>query len=111
MNAAARTLAQGSLFRGDYHRLAITREWLLITILAVVVLCSAMAVVYVKNTERSVFSDLQSARRDASHLQVEWGQLLLERSTLATPARVQKIAQSKLGMSLPNPKNVEIIRQ
>ncbi|MDP1939861.1 MAG: cell division protein FtsL, partial [Gallionella sp.] len=38
----------------------------------------------------------------------EWGQLQLEQSTLATPARVERIASRQLQMQLP--KQVRFIR-
>ena len=110
MNAAARALAQGSLFRGEYRRITFTGEWVVAIVLSVAVLLSAMAVVYVKNYERTLFSDLQTAHQNAAQLEVEWGQLLLEQSTLVTPARVQKIAQERLGMVVPSQKDIVIIR-
>lgn len=109
MNAAARVLAQGNLFRGEYRRMTLTSEIVLVLALSLAVLLSAMAIVYVKNHERSLFSDLQTAQQNAAQLQVEWGQLLLEQSTLVTPARVQKIAQERLGMVIPSQKDIVII--
>jgi cell division protein FtsL len=36
-------------------------------------------------------------------LEVEWGQLQLEQSTLAAHVRVEKVAREKLGMKPPAP--------
>jgi len=110
MNAAARVLAQGSIFRGEYRRITLTAELVLAIALSIAVLISAMAVVYVKNHERSLFSELQTEQQSAAQLQVEWGQLLLEQSTLVTPARVQAIAEQRLGMVVPGSKEVVILR-
>lgn len=110
MNAAARALAQGNVFKGEYRQMPITRELIGLIFLIVLVLSSALAVVYLKNSERNYFSDLQAQRNEASRLEVEWGQLLLEQSTWATPSRVQAIAQEKLGMILPDQHKVRIIR-
>jgi cell division protein FtsL len=41
---------------------------------------------------------------------VEWGQLQLEQSTWATPARVEDVAVKKLQMHLPKNGQVQFIR-
>ena len=43
-------------------------------------------------------------------MEVEWGQLQLELSTLATPGRVEKIAEQQLHMQLPTSGQVQFIR-
>jgi len=40
---------------------------------------------------------------------VEWGQLLLEQSTLGENSRVEGLAKRKLGMIVPRSENVEMI--
>jgi cell division protein FtsL len=41
---------------------------------------------------------------------VEWGQLQLEQSTWAMPARVEKVASMKLQMQLPKSAQIQFIR-
>jgi cell division protein FtsL len=43
-------------------------------------------------------------------MEVEWGQLQLEQSTWAMPARVEKIAAVKLQMQLPKSAQIQFIR-
>jgi cell division protein FtsL len=68
-------------------------------LLAVVV--SAIGVVYTAHRSRELFRSLEQARRDQNEIQIEWRQLLLERSTLASHARVEAIADKELQMKLP----------
>jgi cell division protein FtsL len=68
-------------------------------LLAVVV--SAIGVVYTAHRSRELFRSLEQARRDQNEIQIEWRQLLLERSTLASHARVEAIADKQLQMKLP----------
>lgn len=110
MNAAARALEQGCLFRGSVKSFSVSRETIGIIILVVAVLVSALAVVYAKNSQRRLFSELQVAQQQSSQLKVEYGQLLLEQSTWATPSRVQRVAQERYDMVMPNNGNVVMIK-
>ncbi len=69
-------------------------------LLAVVVAC-ALGVVTSQHKARALFAELQQAQAQAQAMDVEWGQLQLEQSTLATPVRVEKIAVQKLHMDSP----------
>lgn len=101
MNAAAKTLSQVWLFEGEYRDFSISKESFALILLFILVLASALSIVYVKNLERQLTSELQTIQRDANQLRVEWGQLLLEHTTWATPPRVQQIAQQELLMFVP----------
>jgi len=54
-----------------------------------------------QHNARKLFVELQGEKDKAQQMEVEWGQLQLEQSTWATPARVEKIASYKLHMQLP----------
>ena len=43
-------------------------------------------------------------------MDVEWGQLQLEQSTLAMPARVEKLARQQLQMQMPQSNQIRYIR-
>jgi cell division protein FtsL len=101
MNAAARDLQQGSLFQGSLRKVTFSWDTFLVSVLIVVMLFSAVAVVYVKNQERHLFSELQQARHASEKLAIEWGQLLLEQSTWVTPSRIQSVAQQRFAMHVP----------
>lgn len=109
MNAAAKMLGQEASFAENWLGLSFTRNGLLLVTLVAAVLFSALSVIYFKNTQRSYYSELQSMDRQANHLRLEWGQLLLEQSTWATSARVQAVAQEHLGMVMPSAKDITII--
>lgn len=70
-------------------------------LLAVIVLISGLSVIYVADLNRRLFIDLQATEGTQNQLRIEWGKLLLEQSTWSTQARVQSIAQQRLGMQAP----------
>ena len=78
-------------------------------LLAAVVVC-ALSVVTSQHKARKLFIKLQSEKERAQQMDVEWGQLQLEQSTWATPARVEKIAAQQLQMQLPGNGQVQFIR-
>ena len=82
----------------------------LIGLLACAVLVSALAVVYAKHQSRKLFIELQGLQVTRDEMNVEWGQLQLEQSTLATHAMIDNVARSKLGMGTPAPQDIVIIQ-
>jgi cell division protein FtsL len=78
-------------------------------LLMAVVLC-ALSVVTSQHKARKLFNELQNEKERAEQMDVEWGQLQLEQSTLATSARVEKIASRQLQMHLPKSGQVRIVR-
>ena len=68
-----------------------------VLLMAVLIVC-ALGVVTSQNKARKLFVDLQKEKDRAQQMEIEWGQLQLEQSTLATPARVEKLATVKLQM-------------
>ncbi len=78
-------------------------------LLAAVVVC-ALSVVTSQHRARKLYVELQKQKELAQQMDVEWGQLQLEQSTWATPARVEKIAARQLQMQLPANGQVQFIR-
>lgn len=110
MNAAAREINQSNFFNGQLTEMRLSRPLCLKISLLLAVLLSALAVVYVTNLHRLTFTQLQVAEQQAHELQLQWGQLLLEQASLATPGRVQQLAGEKLHMVLPASKQTIILR-
>lgn len=110
MNAAAREINQSSLFSGHLTEMRFSKPLCQQIILLVLVLASALAVVYVTNQHRLALSQLQIEEQLSNELQLQWGQLLLEQASLATPSRVQQLAEDKLNMALPTAKQTYILR-
>lgn len=82
-------------------------------ILAVTVVCfiTAFALVYIKDLNRRLFIHYQHLLQVRQQAQVEWSKLLLEQSTWATQARVQRIANQKLHMIVPTPQDIVMLKE
>jgi len=77
-------------------------------LLAVLVAC-ALSLVTSRHQARKLFVDLDREQVRARAYETEFGQLQLEQSTWAAPARVEKIAREQLRMLLPPPGRVEMV--
>lgn len=82
----------------------------LVMILALLVLASSLGVVYAKHQSRKLFVELDTLKKERDEMNVEWGQLQLEQSTLATHGRIEHIAKKRLGMETPEYEKVLIVR-
>src|SRR4030067_3153089 len=80
-----------------------------VLLLAAAVMC-ALSVVTSQHKARKLYIELQNEKERAQQMDVEWGQLQLEQSTWATPARVEKIAARQLQMQLPRNGQIQFIR-
>lgn len=105
MNAAAKVINQGNLFNGQLAKMHMSKSFYFLFVLMVAILISALAVIYSTNSYRSTFSMVEQEEQQTHVLQLQWGQLLLEQSSLATPARVEDLAVKQLKMTLPGQKN------
>lgn len=109
MNAAARVINQSNIFHGHLADMHMSKSIYLLILLLAAVLISALGVIYSTNSYRSTFSQVQQEEQQNTHLKLQWGQLLLEQASLATPARVQDLATEKLKMTFPNSKNTYLL--
>lgn len=71
---------------------------------------AALSVVSAQHQARKLFIQLSQEKAHAHQMEVEWGQLQLEQSTLAAPARVEKIATHQLHMQLPKKNQIKFLR-
>lgn len=111
MNAAARLVHQSGL---SHHLVRIwffSRRQLTVILLALALLLSALGIVYVTQMTRMLHASFQSNLAEKNRLTVERGQLLLERSTWIMQARIQAVAETKLGMQIPDRKSVVVINE
>ena len=69
--------------------------------LLVLVVASALGVVAAQHQARKLHSEYEREQARSHGLEVEWGQLLLEQSTWAAHARIEKVARERLGMRPP----------
>jgi cell division protein FtsL len=84
-------------------RLAVAALWLIL-------LGSAIAVVWSKHEARSMFIQLQGLHAERDALDIEWGQLKLEQSAWSTHGRVEQTARADLKMVIPRPDEVRIVQ-
>jgi cell division protein FtsL len=74
---------------------------LLVSLLMVMVI-SALAVVYTKYRSRMLFAEIQRLEQELDLYELEWGQLQLEQNTWAEHSRIERLARTRLGMTLPD---------
>ena len=74
-------------------------HWLMLLI--VLVLGSAMTVIYIKHESRVLFSELRQLQKKQDEQVIRWSRLQLQNSTLVTQSNVESIARKKLHMIIP----------
>ena len=83
--------------------------WIALPVLWVAALGSAAAVVFLLLCSRVLFVLLERLDTRRDNLDIEWGQLQLEQSAWSNNAFVERVANAKLHMAMPPPKEIEII--
>jgi cell division protein FtsL len=73
------------------------------------VLASAAGAIYSKHRARESFVELERLNSRRDNLEIEWGQLQLEQSAWATHAFVERVASTRLRMTMPPPAEIEVI--
>jgi cell division protein FtsL len=81
-----------------------------LSLLLLVVVISAICVVFSKHQGRKLFIELQSLENERDDMDVEWGQLQLEQSTLTTQGQVEVAARDRLGMVVLSADNMVIVK-
>jgi len=81
-----------------------------LALLMALVMASAFGVIYTKHQSRKLFVELQTLHKERDDMDIEWGQLQLEQSTLATHSRVEDTSSTKLGMVIPEASQVVILQ-
>jgi cell division protein FtsL len=79
-----------------------------VILLVALVIC-ALALVTSRHQSRKLFVELERERTLARNYDIEYGQLQIEQSTWAMPARIEKIARDKLRMQLPGASRIEVM--
>lgn len=88
----------------------IFEQLLAVTILVLLVLSSALAVIYTSYEYRRLFHQQQTLVRESDYYRIEWGQLLLEQSAWGSNSRVEKLAAENIDMRAPDPKEIRLVR-
>ena len=87
------------------------RQMTIVLVLLVLVVASALAVIYSSYVSRQKFSQLQTLRHESMQLEEEWGRLLLEQSTWSTNERIERLAQTKLDMLVPETSAMVVVKE
>ena len=84
---------------------------LLLTVLALSVVVSGVAVVHGKYRSRQLFAELKRLDRQADRLDIEWNALLIEHGTWGAPQHIEMEARKRLKMRLPRADEIVIIKE
>ena len=79
-------------------------------VLVLLVIVSALALIYSTHRSRELFNEWQQQQRREWALDEDWERLLLEQGTLAAYERVSQSAESKLNMVMPDPVAIRVIK-
>ena len=86
------------------------RIWLVsLPVLWLAVLASAVGVIYARHQARNLFVHLEKLNAERDALDMEWGRLQLEQSYWSSHAFVERVANAKLQMNLPQMRDVRIV--
>jgi len=75
-----------------------------------ILLGSGMGVVYVKHRSRMLSIELDQLEVNRDQLNIEWSRLQLEQSTWNNHGRVEQVANSQMGMVLPEASDVKLVQ-
>lgn len=73
-------------------------------------LLSAISLLYVKDLNRRLYIDYQKAQKVSIQLATDQEKLLLEQSAWSTAMHVQRIAQNRLDMEVPDAQRVVMLK-
>ena len=110
MNTVTKTVSQARISTAPMSPFLLSRQFWLGCVLASLVLCSALALVYTRDVSRFTFIKMHQLTHANTSLQVRWGQLLLEKSSWST-AQIHHIAQTQLNMQSPIGKQTIMVYQ
>lgn len=85
------------------------KSYMLVFFLLIAVVLSSIKVVSGSYSSRQMFSRLHELEQEYSALIVERGRLLIERSSLTTPAKIEAAARDELEMRVPTVDEVRVI--
>ncbi|MDH5423641.1 MAG: cell division protein FtsL [Gammaproteobacteria bacterium] len=79
-------------------------------LLVLLVMASAISVVYSKHLNRKMFVELQQINKSIDELNIEWGRLQLEEGAWSDHSRLEEVARTKLNMILPGINSVVYLK-
>jgi cell division protein FtsL len=77
--------------------------------LAACVVASGIWIVDVEHQSRQLFIETEHLNRQLDQLQIEWGQLQIEQSTLGTHPRIEALARERLRLTEPSDNQLVVV--
>ncbi len=84
--------------------------FIMAALLALMLLGSSVSLVYAKHISRVLFTESQMLVSERDRIDIEWRRLQLEHASLATHARVERLARSHLKMRVPTVDSIVMVR-
>lgn len=78
-------------------------------ILFLVLIAAALGVITSQHKARKLYIELQQQEDAAKQYEIEWGQLQLEQSTWAMHSRIERIAERRLNMQVPDATRIQVV--
>tara|TARA_R100000657_G_C4627344_1_gene76113 strand:- start:240 stop:557 length:318 start_codon:yes stop_codon:yes gene_type:complete len=88
----------------------VEKRSLLTAVAALVLVISAVSVIYSSHLSRQLFNEWQMLQKEAYQLDEDWGRLLLEHSTWAAHDRIERLAGEQLMMVAPSKDSFQVVR-
>ena len=85
-----------------------TGRFFVLGVLAVMLISTAVSVVFARHESRKLFVSLQQLERERDDLNIEWGRLQLEQGAWSSHGRIERIAREKLEMRMPDASSMVI---
>jgi cell division protein FtsL len=79
--------------------------------LAAAVVASGIWIVDVEHRSRQLFIETEDLGRELDELQIEWGQLQIEQSTLGTHSRIEALARERLRLTEPSDNQLVVVTE
>ncbi len=79
-------------------------------VLLVLVLVSAIGLVWMRHQNRVLFVQLAGLQKERDALNVEFGRQEIEQATWAEPSRIERIARTRLDMIDPPADSIRLLR-
>ncbi|MEX2489737.1 MAG: cell division protein FtsL [Pseudomonadales bacterium] len=102
-------MAQQSLMLRTVRWLTAWKQFSVV-ILVLIVVSSAIAVVYSAHMTRQMYAQLQVLQKKQDDLDSEYEKLLLEKSAWGDYARVDRVAREELEMKQPGSEDLVVVR-
>jgi cell division protein FtsL len=82
-----------------------------VLVLAACVVASGIWIVDVEHRSRQLFIETEGLSRELDRLQIEWGQLQIEQSTLGTHSRIEALARQRLHLTEPSDNQLVVVTE